>query len=492
MATNHELVALILEQTLACQDQNSAESKSRRHGQYRPLGPHIPGDHGSYPTTDAAMNALAELADRLRENTSDVALSINRDRMRMLTSEVFGLSLLELSREADRRNRWPLLRTRVLDAARASGKEIMHYVPVWLFIGQECRPVVIGPVELSQRKDWLGRIEQRRGKESPWMPGVRMLWAGGSIKGGSRWAGLKGVFLAIRRGHHRLRALYQAYRDAKRFSEHVDVFNARKIARVVHPDQWIACVEVIAFEAEESRRRGLLAVRLSLDTVRLSLARPNRSLISTVADSVQPFSVDRLSQLRAHDLAHGFKINRPGVSGGPGLAQAIVDDSEDLFEAAGACISAVVAPTQQQHRCPQLAERWVNAVHWYGRACLADVDFVAVVMLVIAMDVLCGGLEQRGIVELVARLTGIAMSQQVLNDGSTLKQVLERSYKLRSEVAHGSVLAVHVQLDDIRGHLEDLASITLDRYVVHLHTYSVGGGIDHRDDFLDSLPHAAP
>ncbi|MBE0580006.1 HEPN domain-containing protein [Devosia sp.] len=486
MATNHQLVETILVETLACQDPNSAASKTRLLGRYQPLGPYIPGDHGSYPTTDLAMNALAELADITRENAADINIAVSRDRMRMITSEVFGASLQELSRERDTSQHWPMVKVRLLERARSSTKSIVHYVPVWLFVGQECGPFSIGGVKFIKRRDWLEEIASRRGKQSSWMPDVESLWAGTKLKGGSGLAGAKGALAALRRGEHNFKSLRLAFHNAKRFSEPKDLSNARTVARLVHPDQWVACSLVEGFEPEESRRRGVLAVQVALDTLRLAMVRPARSLISTAVDSVQPLSVDRLNQVAGEDLAHGFRINRPGMSGAPGLAQAIVDGSKDLFEAAGAALLPATN-VSAHHQCPKLADRWFNAVHWYGRACLADVDFVAVVMLVIALDILSGGREQKGILELVARLTGIAMSQQVLGDGTTLKKLVERTYKLRSEVAHGSVLAVHAQLDVERGQLEDLATAALDQYAVQLHHYAGVGGIDDRDAFLKSL-----
>ncbi len=491
MYTSHQLVGIILDETLACQDPNSSQSKTRSSGAYRPLGPYIPGDRGSYPTTDAAMNALAELADTLRQNASELKVAVSRDRMRMIVSEAFGACLNELVGEPDRNKHWKILRTRILESARDSGKQIVHYVPVWLFTGQDCLPFNIGPVKFVPRAGWLEEIRKRRGKSSPWMATVERLWSGEVVRGGSTWCGLKGAASALRRGKSGPRDLYRAYADGKRFSEPSDLFHGRVVSRLVHPDQWVACCDIQGFETSESRRRGILAARVALDTIRLALVRPNRALISTSADSVQPFAIDRLSQLPNRDLAHGSGINRKGLSGAPGLATAIVDQSSELFDAAGQCIGAA-ATTSINHGCPKLAERWLNAVHWYGRACIADVDFVGVVMLVIALDVLSGGLEQKGILELIARLTGLRTSHVVLNDGTSLKQLVERTYKLRSEVAHGSILAVHADLDEVRGYLEDLASAALDHYVIALKKYAETGGADDRDEFVKSLPPLIP
>src|SRR4051812_7355575 len=97
MPSNNGLLATILEETLACQDRNSAEFHSRQSSvAYPPFGPFI---EGGYPTTDAAMSALADLADRVRENDPTLRLAIGRDQMRGLTSRVVGELLNELARE---------------------------------------------------------------------------------------------------------------------------------------------------------------------------------------------------------------------------------------------------------------------------------------------------------------------------------------------------------------------------------------------------------
>jgi hypothetical protein len=131
----------------------------------------------------------------------------------------------------------------------------------------------------------------------------------------------------------------------------------------VHPDQWIACVDVSGFERDESRRRAVLAAGVALDTLRLTLPGKNRRLLSTAADSVVPLSVERLSQISGQDLAHGWRFNRPGLGGPPGMAQGVINQSTLLFEAGGACIAAAATSAADAHHCPKLADRWFNAVH---------------------------------------------------------------------------------------------------------------------------------
>lgn len=358
VASYKDLVAVVLDDTIACQSPKSPESQARRQSQYGPLGAHIPGRDGSYPTTDQAMEALAELADRVRGNDSSLRLAIGRDSMRLLASQVIGELLDQLIQEPDRTQHWPIIRSLLLPKARKLGQNMMHYVPVWLFLGQECQMFDIGSVRFSERKDWMDAIAHRRGQESPWMPSVRKLWSGGRLSGGSHVAGLAASLRALRREPTRPVRWMQAYTAGRRFSEPNPTANARTIARLVHPDQWIACAEVEGFDSVESRRRGLLAARVALDTIRLAVPGKHRHLIATAADSVLPLSVDRLSQMAGQDLAHGWRMNRPGLSGVPGLAQDIVGQAAALFTAAGACISAAVT-TNPIHPCPELADRWL-------------------------------------------------------------------------------------------------------------------------------------
>jgi hypothetical protein len=315
------------------------------------------------------------------------------------------------------------------------------------------------------------------------MPGRR-------LRGGSSLAGAK----ALLRGLAARRLTWSNWRGTFRFHREAAEprlnSDARSMVSFAHPDQWIASAHVVGFGRDTSNKRGLLATRVALDTIRLVLAQGRRHLIRTAADNVIPFSVVGVSQPQGADVSRRWQTNRPGVSGAPGLAQTIITSSSALFEAAGRCIEAATK-LPSAHGCPKLAERWLNACHWFGRACLADADFTAVVMLVISLDVLCGGLMDKGIVELVARLHDIPASQQVL-PGMTLRKLVEDTYRLRSEVAHGSILAVNGQLDVERSQLEGLAAVAIWEYAIKLDAYAAGGGGDDRDYFRASLPAFKP
>lgn len=255
MATNSDLIDTILSQTLACQDPTSPESKSRQNSRYQPLGPYIPGESGSYPTTDTAMEAVAELADRFRDNAANLRLAIGRDPMRLLASRVIGEILPELIHERDKTQHWPMIRSRLSARVKNIGEDIVHYIPVWLFLDQDCPPFKIGPVRFIERKDWLNVISGRRGQDSPWMPGVKTIWAGKNLRSGPWHKGIKAGARALYKTPTNPPLWKQAFIQACRFAEPKATSDARKVARLVHPNQWIACVEVNGF-ARNSRTDG--------------------------------------------------------------------------------------------------------------------------------------------------------------------------------------------------------------------------------------------
>jgi hypothetical protein len=487
MPSFSDLLDKVLADTLACQDETTPQYASRAMSNYPPLGAFL---GRGYPTTDAALDAVCEIADRFRTNDKSLALTVTRDQWRMTVSNAIGANLDALLHEADGKGRWSMLRDDLKEITGNVGLDLVHYTAVWLFVGQELEPFSIGPVRFFPREAWADEVGTRLGSDPEWREPLALLWGGRQPRGRSVLAGARALLRGLTAG----RLTRANWRDTFRFhseaAEPSRNSNARSMVRFAHPDQWIASAHVVGFAPDASNKRGLLATRVALDTIRLVLGQGRRHMIRTAADNVTPLSVDGISQAQGADVSRRWQTNRPGVSGAPGLAQTIITSSGALFEAAGRCIEAGTK-VPSAHGCPKLAERWLNACHWFGRACLSDADFTAVVMLVISLDVLCGGLMEKGIVELVARLHDIPASQQVLS-GMTLRKLVEETYKLRSEVAHGSILAVNGQLDVERSKLEGLAAVAIGEYAIKLDAYAARGGRDDRDDFRASLPAFKP
>jgi hypothetical protein len=418
-----------------------------------PFGPSIAaGDEfGSYQTSNKAMHALAEIADTLQKNDEDFDRTINQDTMRLETATTLGELLNDLGRSADVDANWARYRKRLLERLDRRRGRLTHYFPVWLFIRQEATDFEVGPVKFVSPENWIREIEKRRGQRSTWIDGVLDAWNG--------------------RGETKDRPV-----------------NVQSVSRSVLPDQWVACVTVNGFEPAESYRRALLATRSALDTLRLIVPATHNALIAMAVDHGPPRVIDRLSQREGEDLAHGSSVNKRGVSGAPGLAQDLIVDSIDLRAVAGRRIEVALQADATVTPCRKLSERWLNAVHWYGRACSDEADFAATVNFVIALDILSGGLEQAGILELAARLSQTPYDRTVTTDGVTLKKLVDRLYGYRSEIAHGSILALDARMRTERAQAESLAATMLFGYAIQLDKHVAAGGEDDRDAFRNALP----
>lgn len=492
MTTNVELLAVALRETIACQDPGSPEFVGRSNSPYAPFGPFLsPGPGGGQcATTDLAMDAIARLADSVRDCDPTLRRAMARGSVRREALNAFSELWPALASETEGRARWRRLRSRLLERLAGLGVDLMHYIPVWLFVGQDCDPVEVGPVRFVRREDWPGEIARRRGSPPPaWLDNVRAIWADdrerargrADPEGDRRASGCEIADAARQRRGDETAEEQQARHSAER------------VARGAHPDQWVACVEVVGFEADESRRRALLATRVALDTVRLLIPNAHRDRLWTSADHAAPWAVDRFRQLPGGELRMGSSVDRPGVSGGNGLATEIITDGAAVLLAAGECIrQACEAVAPDESRLPLLSGRWFEAVHWFGRACTADVDYLAVIMAAISLDVLSGGGEKWGIAELLSKLTGHGRKDPVLADGTTLEGLVERVYGLRSKIAHGSFLALHEENDLERVQLQDLAAAALRAYSLALGPHAAAGGPDNENPIKAGLTGVAP
>jgi len=453
MAKLKALLDDALKETLSMH--NGPFERWRKETPGAPFGPSIAaGDEfGSYQTSNRAMHALAEIADALQANDPDFDRTINQDTMRLEAATTLGELLNDLARSTDVDANWTRYKTRLAERLDRRKSRLTHYFPVWLFVGQQAPDFEVGPVKFVSPKRWVGEIERRRGQRSTWMDGVLAAWDGKPLA--------QDAPLAV-----------------------------RSVARSVHPDQWVACGTVDGFEPAESYRRALLATRAALDTLRLIVPATHNARITTAADHGPPRGVDRLNQRDGEDLAHGGSINQRGVSGAPGMAESVIADSVDLREAAGRRIAGLLLADSSAAPCRELSNRWINAMHWYGRACSDEADFAATVNFAIALDILCGGKMESGILQLAARLLQIPYARLVTADGVTLKQLVHRLYGYRSEIAHGSILALDARMRTDRAQAEALAAAMLLAYAMALDKYATAGGADDRDRFKNALPPA--
>ncbi len=422
----------------------------RREG--RLLAPSIMGlaAEGSYRTSRAGIEALAELAEGFRRVDKARARSVSEKSAFLAANITLGEMLPSLGRDSERKD-WVKFREALRARLEAGRTCLMHYLPAWLFVRQDAVPFDVGPVRFLPRQDWFAAVEARRGERSPLLDSVEALWRG----------------------------------DAP---DSVQDPIARAVAASVQPDQWVACVEVDGCEPDESARRALVAARAAVDAVRVVVGAPENARIGLARDHGPPLAVDRLVQSEGRDPTHGFALNWRGLGGEPGMAAAVVEDSADFRRCAGARIALYLRPEPDADRgCPKLSDRWVNALSLYGLACAGEADFAALVNYVMALDVLTRAGEERGIAMLAARLFRMGVKDAMTGDGTTLERVVERLWGHRSQLAHGSLLGLDENLRLDRALAANFATNVVGSYALQLDRYASAGGEDDPEAFLEWL-----
>jgi hypothetical protein len=462
MTTNAQRLRIALEGTLQLQNPESDEYKQWLHGpRNSPIPPSVPAESAAfYPTTDLALNCVMEIVDSIRDNDATLARTLSRDEMFKQATRTFGVHLPSLIDVADDNERWKQYRQALTGAFTCLPTSQTVYVPTWLFVRQEYGDFSIGPVEFVDRAGWLDKVECLRGSRPAWRSGVESNWEFGG----------------------------NADSCAAGDGDPLVEFTISAVKRFAAVEQRIACVAVSGFDDRETAHRALLATRIAVDAIRLLIPGSNKKRVFTSADHGPPRAIERLRQVAGNDLIFGSGMEMPGVGGKPGTAQYLIDTSKDFRQAAGNCIKVVISPTPIQENLPELSQRWDNAIHWYGRACVSDADFVALPMFGFALDILCGGKEESGIRDLACALFELNTEDSIRTDGLTLKVAVRKVYEWRSKIAHGSLLAVDLSLESERILAESIANAMLYQYVMNLEQYrSSSSPSDTGEDFLEWL-----
>lgn len=217
-----------------------------------------------------------------------------------------------------------------------------------------------------------------------------------------------------------------------------DALSVRELVEHIGPHLWIALVPFTGHDVTQAHVKGPLFVELALDFLSLFMdAASGRRLL-------HPGIQGRLSEtsvsLNKDGWAFGgWKFNKPGVGGLPDAAQKLLRDKKCLLDAAGAILNRYSSDSDAG-KISRLVDRWVNALHWYGRAMRQDLDFMALADYGDALDILTSAGGNNGnMVNYCATALAVNKEKQITEDGLSLVDVISRIYNLgRSAIRHGN------------------------------------------------------
>ncbi|MGB7443580.1 MAG: hypothetical protein WA919_21155 [Coleofasciculaceae cyanobacterium] len=327
---------------------------------------------------------------------------------------------------------------------------IYHYFPCPLFLFLEPQVINfnIGSVEFMQLNHWLSKIEEvSNHKLKDWILEVKEYWQG------------------------------------KRTRDSLQCKPSQQLISAVDGCRWIATVRIENHERKKSYERASYAVRLALDTLGLTLKPCKVKYIQLRTEANPPSIIERLSQPEGQGLNYGSDAHHLGIGK---AANQLLEEHSDLLKAAGRLIDTLVL-LKSDRNTPQLDERWLNALYWYGEACRELIDFIALVKLGVSLDILTnasGNIDE--MCKFTCRLLGKDDdSQFVPIYGSTLRKIVKALYKEgRSKIAHGSQLGILNDYRLLRHHSSIFVRDVLYTAIVKLITYH---GEDDSNKFVDSL-----
>lgn len=336
------------------------------------------------------------------------------------------------------------------------------YFAAKVFEQNDVSTISVGPVQFHRRAEWLNLVEHVAGRSLDWIPEVRVAW--GMMP--SKWE----------RFRMWLRSLM--LRKPGKYSRGKDVLS------FAGTSDWIASVRIEGRERSRALECATTAVLVALDGIGLQLDRRQAGNLRGPRDQLQRQLHKSLSQFDGQDLNLGTSIDLPYVGGRPGDQASYLDETRKLRHAIGVCISAYVEVSPASG-APNLKRRWVEAMYWFGQSRRERNEFIAVVKMGIALDVLTKGAKASGITELCCRLFNMKAEQEIAA-GVQLGGFVAKLYNDgRSQIAHGGRLALLQELPVSRELADSFAKEVLTRYVACIEKYS---GPDDYNDFLIGIP----
>jgi hypothetical protein len=354
------------------------------------------------------------------------------------------------------------------------------YFPARVFEETDVETFSIGPVTFYRRVDWLDELERLEGAPCSWKADVLRRWA-------YRQSRLRQILASLEEwlAHEIFKHWPGGWlaRRLVRFRMHRSYVD--DIVKAVGGCEWIMAVAIEGRERSRSSECASIAALVALDSLGLSMP------ITSARNLRGPFHergrqlLYNLRQRVGQPLNFSISVDLPRLGGPPGAQATLLSDSSVLRGAVGSALTAFV-PVTHTGAAALLLQRWVEAMYWFGQARRERNEFIALVKLGIALDVLAKGGKARGILGLSRAIFGKSDDDVIASDNRTLRQVVETLYNDgRSKIAHGGTLALLRELPIELSLADSFTAHVLAGYVVYATQYT---GTDTYEDFLTAVP----
>lgn len=428
--------------------------------------PNVPVGDGKFVLTSReGLQAIYELASAWRSGSLDAKQHLTPSAADAWMLHEFGTQLTAgaFAHLTDYSGAAANL-SKQLDLRLATGvREVVYSFPCRLFDDLSIGSFGIGPVRFCPRSEWLHELEARaQGSSDAWAKPLQDFFSTPLLSATDR--------------ESKLAALPS---------------RAQEVDDALAGCMWVATVSLSAIDQKRAKDRAQTAVRLAINTLGLRTNRRGAIQLRGPGDELRPTRSHTIVQPLGEDIRMGFHLDLPRSGGSPGQSKAYVQDSLDLRQAAGVALTAVTSPSISANaKEPTIAQRWCDALFWFGEARRDSTEFMALVRYGMALDILAKGFRKKGITELLVALFGMKATDAVTSSGTTLERLVSKIYdEGRSQFGHGGRAALIQDLPASVEAADVLTSLALDRYVLSFASYT--GSQDYAS-FLAAIPSCLP
>lgn len=399
---------------------NALQKKSFREaraivGEGYMLVPSLPvGDGESIWITPAGLKAVDQLA-MLWRKTSALGKQTSLGEARKAAAQ--GIAKLLIAPEFDTASEALVLR-RIIEAVDAQVAtlvgEVTHYFQVHLFRQSGIDSLKIGPVFLERAERWKTRVLDVHGDDiDRSSPGER--------------------FIKV---------------------------------------PWVGSVEVRGRTLDRSREHAAACLRLALDALTLPMSISQAREVRGPSDTVKEGQTHTFTQHQNGFLGWSSSREVFGLRSGAEDVDAFIASQRKFLDLVGDAIGILVDEDSISSH-PVLKRQWLEALYWFGESRRDTDDFVALVHLGIALDVLSGGQGDHGIAQMCGAIERCPVDQPFASDGRSIKKLVKQIYKEgRSRIAHGSSYGLLEDLPLSRADADRFTAIMFIGYLCDVRDYS--------------------
>lgn len=237
---------------------------------------------------------------------------------------------------------------------------------------------------------------------------------------------------------------------------------------------WVGSVTVRGRTLERSREHAAACLRLALDSVTLPMSISQAREVRGPSDTIREGQTHTFTEHINGFLGWSSSREVFGLRSSAEDVDEFVSNQQGFFNLAGDAISNIVDERSASLN-PNLKRRWLESLYWLGESRRDTDDFVALVHLGIALDVLSGGRGDQGIARMCGIIQRCEIDKPFASDGRSIRKLVRQIYKEgRSRIAHGSRYGLLEDLPLSRVDADRFTALILIGFLCDLRDYTGG------------------